>query len=125
MSEVLATVIIRHRAFRHSWRVQCPCPAAEQSECLLLRDPHPSGEIRRGPFSGPFFHHFFKPHFFMTFIPKCLQIGVPEWSKITKQKTEKSRPQNAPTVKTCKKAQKHHNFNTFLHEFLMFFPSKF
>ena len=30
------------------------------------------------------------------------------------QKSEKGRPQNAPTVKTCKKHQNHDNFNTFV-----------
>ena len=99
---------------------EAPLSAAEQSECLVLRDPHPPEQIPCRPFSGPFFHHFFKPHFFMTFIPKCLQIGVPKRSKIHKN-PEKVDLKTHPQSRHAKKLK----IITILTHFCMIFSCFF
>ena len=90
-----------------------------------FRDPQPSVLFRRLPLFWHFLHQLCSPIFSSLMIPECLKMGPPQLPKITKTKKGKGLPQNAPTVKTCKKTQKHHNFNTFLHDFLMLFQSKF
>ena len=114
---------IRHGAFRHSWRVRGPCPVAEQSQCLLLRDPHPSWEIPCRPFPDHFFS-ILSSLIFSDLYPKLPPNGRVSTLQNLK-KNKRSRPQNAPTVKTC--TNKHKHIACLTHSFMIvfFFSSNF